>query len=274
MRGFFISCIRSSRMQKVIIPPFFGEFGVMVMEHLRYVHVLQADQKIVCCERGQECLFPSATEFFTDFTNPVEDANRVHHGPFRLRPEYLIAVDEIYKRVVALHPNVPIVKPEYPSRQQACRTIKFKPAAAVALPSVDIAICPRYRQFSTVKNWSHWTETVQALHDYGFTIGIAGTEDTCFSLSADAYAWNHPAGATAGAVDLLAHCRLYLGTDTGVSHLAALMDTPQLVFGYWDENNPNCTNMMQISNRKFCRVLLEAWDKPEQIITAALAYLR
>jgi hypothetical protein len=105
------------------------------------------------------------------------------------------------------------------------------------------------------------------------SVGVAGSESTCFALEADAYAWHHPDGPTAGCVDMLTSCRMYLGPDTGVSHLAALMDTPQVVFGFWDQNNPNQTHLMQLSNRRHCRVIRDGWDHPRKIVRAVTDYL-
>ena len=259
--------------QKVIIPPFLGEFGVMVIDHLRYVHSLSTIEKIICCEPGQECLFPSASAYFTDYTNPIDDADRCNTGPWRLRPEYLERVDVIYRQLVGRYPDVPIITPEYAPRLRSCANVKFRPSAPKCLSPVDVAICPRYREFAPEKNWPHWIETVGRLKAEGLTVGIAGSESTCFALDGDAFAWHHPQGPTSGCVDMLAHCRMYLGPDTGVSHLAALMDTPQVVFGFWNKDNPNQTNLMQLSNRRHCRVMLDGWTNPAKLIAAVNDYL-
>src|SRR5258706_7066837 len=59
----------------VIFTPYYGEFGWMIMNHLRYVHAHPAKHKIVCCERGNECLFPSASEFIY-FDHPIKEDAR------------------------------------------------------------------------------------------------------------------------------------------------------------------------------------------------------
>ena len=65
--------VEDQRMRKVVYLPHYGEFGFLIMKHLRAVHNDQADVKIVCCERGNECLFPSATGSRTDCSGPCWD---------------------------------------------------------------------------------------------------------------------------------------------------------------------------------------------------------
>ncbi|MBV8780742.1 MAG: hypothetical protein JO353_05030, partial [Phycisphaerae bacterium] len=63
--------------------PFIGEFGHQVMWHMRYVQFHRASEKIVCCREADRVLYPSATEFVCDWTDPLTDIQRVgtnRHG--------------------------------------------------------------------------------------------------------------------------------------------------------------------------------------------------
>src|SRR5690606_19352583 len=63
--------------EPVLFLPFVGEFGHLSMSHVRMVHFHRASRKAVCCQPGQEVLFPSADEYFTDWTDPIRDKDRV-----------------------------------------------------------------------------------------------------------------------------------------------------------------------------------------------------
>ena len=38
---------------KAVLLPWLGEFGWMIMQHVRWAHACQADFKIVCCHRAR-----------------------------------------------------------------------------------------------------------------------------------------------------------------------------------------------------------------------------
>jgi hypothetical protein len=63
---------------KAIFLPNAGiEFGHTVMTGIRIVEFSRATEKIVCCRPGEQVLYPSATGFCTDWTDPIPDAKRV-----------------------------------------------------------------------------------------------------------------------------------------------------------------------------------------------------
>ena len=135
-------------MNKVIIGPFLGEFGIMVVDHLRWVESIEANEKIVCCEAGTECLYPSATGFFTDYTNPIPDSNRCNRAFYRGNPTYIEQVQTIYDRIWAAYPEHELMEPNYLPREEMMQ-VKVPIVAPAELPVVDISVCPRYRQFAT-----------------------------------------------------------------------------------------------------------------------------
>jgi hypothetical protein len=154
-------------------------------------------------------------------------------------------------------------------------SIKFMPTIIRDLPRVDVVLCPRYRLNGEARNWEHWGELATALRLEGFCIGVAGTQGSSFPLLADAYAWRHWLGATAGTVDLLAHCGLYVGGDSGCSHLAALMDTPSIIFRQGADNSPDRTGSMEAATRGyFHRLSDDFWGKPQQVVEKVLSIAR
>src|SRR5665213_2038721 len=63
--------------QPCLFLPHLGEFGHKIMTGIRIVHWHKASEKIVCCKPGEEVLYPSATQFVTDWKSPITDAMTV-----------------------------------------------------------------------------------------------------------------------------------------------------------------------------------------------------
>lgn len=248
-------------MRKIVFPPFFGEFGWLILKHIRHVHRTEAEEKVVCCEKGTECLFPTATEFFYNWKNPEPDDRRCASGVYgddRKLKEYKRELNRELKTIYQKHE---LDNLNYDCEWHTSNLIKFLPKVENAILPVDVAICARKRRFAEAKNWSHWPELLERLAGWGMTVGVVGAQETSFDLAAASYAWQHPGGATEGTVDLLAHCKLYIGTDSGVSHLAALMDTPSVIFRCPAPGNPDMIGVMQRANRSLVIKLPDScWD--------------
>jgi hypothetical protein len=209
----------------VVVLPYYGEFGWMVARHVRWVHQLEVAHKVVACRRGEEPLYPTADEFFYDWPEALPDWQRQEDGHG----------DDTEVRAMARerYPHHLLIRPHYPNpwAWDHAASVKFRPSVRAQLPAVDVALCPRRRDHGTEKNWPHWTAVASAIRAAGFTVGLVGQEATSYTETpSDTRAWNHTDGATAGTIDLLNHCRVYLGGDTGVSHLAALADVPTILF--------------------------------------------
>lgn len=240
--------------------PFFGEFGPFIGWYVRMVHQHVAVEKTVYCQPGQEFLFPSATEFRHDWKNPVSDDRRCGGGEvIQSRAER----DEI-GRIVAAHPGAQIVSARHPSWRLV--SVKFPIQIPRGLPSVDVVIAPRRRGWEARRNYAHWPAVAQMLRERGLRVGIAGAEDTSAEMPADARAWEHPAGPTAGSADLLAGCRLYIGGDSGISHLAAFLDVPSLII---PNAGAGCLEEMKSATRGPLRVLAKDARASAAVVVAA-----
>jgi hypothetical protein len=102
-------------------------------------------------------------------------------------------------------------------------------------------------------------------------VGVIGTKDTTAVCSANVRSWDHRRGTTAGAVDMLAHCKLFVGTDTGVSHLAALMDTTTLLFCKQVYHALMTTEIHKASAVPIEEMDEQAWDDPRRILQRVIA---
>jgi hypothetical protein len=263
-------------MRKVVYLPHYGEFGFLIMNHLRAVHQDEAGIKIVCCERGTECLFPSATGFFHDYP-ALRDEHRGGDTSDWKWKDCEESDSRLQQILPQSYPGHEIVRLKYESPWSVSHSIKFCPKVAAELPSVDVVLGVRKRAFCPEKNWQHWEQLADALQSVGLTVGLVGTQETSCDIRADARSWDHSQGATAGTVDLLNHCRLYVGTDTGTSHLAALMDVPQLTFRFVGQvqGNDDFLPMMERTNRRYFRRLEDAvWQRPDEVLGAVIRNLR
>ena len=247
--------------RKLVILPFYGEFGFYILNHIRWCYGSDMEENIICCLPGHECLYPHADAFFYDWINPLPDD--IRSGDFTSSKSGWQQYDtELTKRLSNIYPDHKIVRPTYLSYWDTCDTIKFKPKVEHLLPNVDIVVAPRRRAFCNERNYRHWTNVVKELRKK-YTVGIAGNPDYSFQLDADAYAWNHPGGHTEGTIDLLQNCKLFVSTDTGVGHLGAFLDTPMLVFRNDDHGY---MGVIKKANQNSCKRLWGIWNDPRRLL--------
>lgn len=238
-----------------VVVPWVGEFGWAIIRHFRYFNWLDRPRKIACCPPDWGLFYPTADEIWTDYVNPIPDSNRCVDTGWTDPGAYRRFLDELKPRLADRFPGAEIIEPDYgcPYHMADAPGFKFCPRARPVLPAVDVALSPRQREFDGSRNWPHWACLAGAIRKAGLTVGILGREASTFAVpNADAYAWQHPDGDTAGSVDLLGRCRLYVGTDSGLTHLAALMDVPTLAFLPY--GNAWFMNMAQRANKTMCAV--------------------
>lgn len=258
----------------VVILPFYGEFGHLVLDHVRYVHALPAVEKVVCCERGQECLFPTATGFVYDWKHPLADSSRAGSGSIWQGDHSCAEADEkLCRRLRLSYPCHSLVRPSYGNHWDIAPRIKFLPQARHSLPPVDVVVGARNRKMGTSRTFPHWASVVVSLKEAGFRIGQAGAKGTSLDLNADTFAWDHPDGPTAGTIDLLSHCRIYTGTDTGPTHIAALMDVPMVVFRISDGTPDYLALNQKVTKGPFRRLSEAVWKDPAEVVETILKAL-
>lgn len=247
----------------VLFLPFIGEFGHLVMTHLRIVHFNQAAQKIVCCRPGEQVLFPSADLFFTDWQDPIADKDRI--ATMRGREFHWPEICRHFPKAVPL-----LAGNLTPSQELHCirqgHKIEFRPRLRGLYPDVVLGV--RRRDFTPERNWPHWQQVAHALTANGYTFAVAGHRQTSFDLDGQRY---HTGDYdTDAAVESIQNCRLYVGTDTGVSHLAAAVGAPMLVLRTDAGNSRDITPQMEQRNPGRVDVLQKSWDRPAEVIAAML----
>ena len=206
------------RDSRALFLPFVGEFGHMVMTHIRTVHFNRAKEKIVCCRQGEQVLFPSATECVTNWTDPISDIKRI--GSQRSQ-------DFDWSNIISRYPYHAVVPAGDLSTIQELicinpqERIPFKPKRRGL--SADVVFGIRRRSFAQEKNWPHWQDVADGISARGYTYAVVGHHATSENLVGQ----KHHSGDhdTDAAIELIRNCRLYVGTDTGVSHLAAEIES-------------------------------------------------
>jgi hypothetical protein len=248
--------------------PFTGEFGHKIMSHVRLVNFHRAKSKIVCCRPGEEVLYPSANAFETNWIDPISDLERVatmrgttrkwpqmaakypnhHHISF----ENLSPTEEIH----AIYPEVVI--PMRPHRRGL---------------NVDVVLGVRHRQNSPQRNWGagNWQRVADAITEAGLTFGVVGDKATSFGLRGQhVHSGDYD---THAAVELLQSCRLYVGTDSGASHLASTVQTPMVVFRETASGSRGLLPRMAEVNYSPVIIIDNGWTEVEAVISTTLEIL-
>lgn len=243
----------------VIFKPFTGEFGHEVMSHMRLVHWHRAAEKIVCCPPGHEVLYPSATSFVTDWTNPVPDAGRVSTIAHDV-PEWPAIAARFADHVVVEGANG--LSPEqqiFAVHPDQCIELSPKRRGLTA----DIVFGVRHREFCPERNWDHWQTLAQAAREAGLSFAVIGDRATSFDL--DGQIVHSGDFDTDAAVELLQNCRLYVGTDSGGSHLAATVGARMLVFRETLSGSRDLTARMAVVNSGRVETVPGGWERPKHV---------
>jgi len=245
----------------VVFLPFVGEFGCMILYHIRFVHTYPAPRKIVCCRRGEEVFYPSAAEFDYDWQLDLPDTARSKIGE-RVMQDPLWA--GLVNRISQKHEAIPV-----PSQYCYDYHVKFpvSPRRRRGL-AVDVVLAPRVRQFQSQRNFNRWEELADAIAANGFSVGCVGKEDTSLRIRASSLnSWDCP-DPTDAMIEMLGSCRAYVGTDTGPTHLAGFMDVPMVLFG-------NCGLMWvaEAASRAPWVEVRDGWDNPEDVVDALTKFL-
>jgi len=246
--------------------PFVGEFGHEVMSHMRMVHFHKAETKVVCCRPGCGVLYPSADQCVTDWIDPVSDIDRI--GTMR---------DTAYEwpDIVAGFPDHHPIRVGGLTFTQETHCIR--PGERIDLhPNrrglrADVAIGTRHRVFASEKNWGHWQRVADAIASAGHTFAVIGAKGTSQDLAGQVC--NTADLDTDAAVELLQHCRLYIGTDSGSSHLASTVGAKMLVFREPRNGMRDFVPRMKLVNPGNVDYLAAGWDDPCMVIERALAHL-
>jgi len=265
----------------IIFLPFRGEFGQMLMAHVRWVHGIKAERKIVCCRRGDEPLFPSATGFFYDWVGVTDDQR---HTQFLMSKENSRYLESLEPALLTLYPKARIRFPLdglKPQRFPWCPQHNFVPEPAGKAPHrfPDILVAPRFRKHGAHRNFQYWDDVIDGLELQGFRVGLLGTSETSvdrLGLPLWLKAWNYEdnLGIT---LHWMQQAKLVLCTDSGIAHLAVLAGAPlQVIYGKegveaGKEEWRWAFGHMKAHAVNYCEAVTGGWSDSAHVISAVVA---
>jgi hypothetical protein len=201
--------------------PWFGHFGDLVRDVLPWLWARYRPGDIVGGNPLHGPLYPAPPD--PRLWEPV-----MAHYPagydYHIRPETL--VDGLRRVAQDLWPRADLLTwaPDgeaYP-----------KPPISLPEPHpVDVVLAPRAKPYADAKNGWPWADLARFCRERGWNVGLAGSRAESAEVPADVAAWDlDPAGdAVTGTLRLLRGARVVVTLDSGIGHLASLVDAPQVV---------------------------------------------
>lgn len=266
LRERFLERLNVGAGRPCVFLPFVGEFGHKIMYHMRLVEWHEASEKIVCCRRGEEVLYPSADAYFYDWTDPIDDAERA--GTDRIDRQWP-KIEERYCDHVLI-PGGGLTYREEMFCIRPEKRIDLQPFAVRGL-HVDVCIGTRARQFMPRKNWPYAQLIGDWLRNQELTFAVIGTRASSYAVDGMKYPMSGDYGDIDAAVELLQNCRCFVGIDSGAAHLASTVGCPMVVQAVPDSRSFIMGRMAVVNPGKVTEVPETAWDHPEALI-AALAH--
>jgi len=204
--------------------PWFGHFGDLVRDVVPWIWARYQPGDVISGNPQHGPLYPAPPE-------PCMWELVTAHYPagydYRIRPDALEA--DLRRTAQARWPRAEIVSWE-PGETYS------KPPLALPEPyPVDVVLAPRIKPYHDAKNGWPWADLAQRCRARGWSVGVAGSRaesiDVHADVEADVAAWDlDPADdAVTGTLRLLRGARVVVTLDSGIGHLASLVDAPQVV---------------------------------------------
>jgi len=209
-----------------VILPYRAEFGFICMFHAPQVNAIPTP-KIAMIEDGMESLYPDCDYEYVDY-RPDKD-RRARPEPDRLNlakrlwQERNIDADIIFHEPDQKAPRKYFIPQPY-------QAVKGMP------DSFDVAVCPRWRQYGSDKNWKHWQELTNFLTGEGLSVFAAGHPDSSYRVINCDAAWNDTYGNRYldNTIAGMLRSRLVVATDNGLAHLALMCGRPLALISHED----------------------------------------
>jgi len=234
--------------EKVFILPHYGEFGWLVIRIMRLMHIVKAPEKIICCHPGEEIYYPSADEFYYDWKNSIP--NRKIKGYYTSLEDKKQLISKIKKKYhdykIVDFSTIPIednfnfadiirkIGLDFCRRLESViiKNIRYKLNPKINNIKTDVVFGARKRSRSSGKNWKYWNKLGELLKKKGLSYSVAGVKDQSYFVEgAICHAWQYESPSDAS-VEMIQNCSLYIGSDTGTTHLASFIQKPIITVGY------------------------------------------
>lgn len=238
-----LSTIFNNSEKPTIFLPYHGEFGAVIERLIKIVDFHKSKRKIVCVRKGDELYFPSANGFYYDWNDFVPDRYRrgFHWGrcPKNEKKKMQQLLHEEFEKIKNLFGTEEEVNyvhlwkfdndHVYSKYSKHFRVdLDYKEEYDI---NVDVVISPRLRNSRPENNYNHWEDIVNSLNKEGFSVGAIGSESASQRLTGVVNSWDFENNSNA-IIQMLKTCKLYIGLDTGVTHLASMLSIPMIVFSH------------------------------------------
>lgn len=206
--------------------PWVSEFGWYIMNHVKRVHGYNHPKKIVCIKPGHACLFPTAEEFFYDWTDTVPD----YHKGGIVKYQYNEAVKKIITKRYG--EDVTFISPSdtsWPEKTSlAHHTFIPKPRLNHDF-DIDVVVTPRLRNLDKTRNYpKQWQDIVNRLKQAGLKVAVCGAKGTSVNIKgAQYYSWNYTDVDTD--VEMILKSKIVLSQESGLAYLTMMCKKPLII---------------------------------------------
>lgn len=233
---------------KTVFYPYYGEFGSGVTRYIHRFHYTNAKYKVACIPRGYECFFPDAKEFIYDYpgpkwdqyngerwlynrgrfprrADPIKDATLIKHARnvFRwdgeLKEEFVNYIHSNHKGLAVrdITPFYQIWDPLSKNPIRSFAKIPFKNPNKYKI-KVDVVFSNR-KSDPDIRSFKKWENVVKYLQAKGFIVGGIGKKGSSFEKINAVNSFDYE-NTSEAALEMLSNAKYYIGTDTGITHVA------------------------------------------------------
>ena len=257
-------------MTKIYLP-FIGEFGWYIFTFVKRIHGDPATNKIVCCKRGHECLFPTATDFFYDWQDIQDSQKAGIYEDFSHETEL--------KQRIQSHFNLPS-DVEWSSPSSNGWHDKHDYANNIFIPKslmphdlkADVVITPRHRGMDEHRNWTaeNWQYVVNELNKRNISVATCGAKDSSYILEGvkhNAYDYID----VDSDVELMNNAKLVITQESGMQYLSFLCQRPTMCIDHYHKDHG--ADLHRNLNIPF-KEIKYVWNYPPFLVQEIEFYLR
>lgn len=240
--------------------PFRGEFGWYLMLWTKKFHGDPSPNKIVCCKKGHECLFPSATGFFYDWQDITDNMKAGIHPDF----SHEVALKERLSNVFGECEFVSPSNSGWHDKHDYANNI-FIPKCTFPLGlQTDIVITPRCRSIDPNRNWTQkkWQYVVDALMNQDISVGVCGSKESSFDLKNIKIKSYHHRDVDSD-VELMTNAKLVVTQESGMQYLSFLCQKSTFCIDHYHKDHG--ADLHRPKNVPFKEVNY-VWNDPELLV--------
>jgi len=271
-----------------VFSPFLGEFGIFIVDYIRFVHFFKCQQKIVCCRRGEEIYFPSANDFYimSNDYNFIEDKDRAGCGWKNNNIYHKQRNLKIQRELSSRYRGYEIVDSAN-CKKISCRHYYMRCAKEFVFKideekikeklDIDVIIAPRKRDHAKERNYPHWDYVFKKLHKKRISYGIVGKKNNSYASKYSAVnSWDFKDCIfPSGVIGMMKKSKLYIGSDTGPTHLAAFLSIPMIIFDSPFQKGSMLKNYVEKTNRNYVNNLHSVpWNNPDYLVKNIVSYIK